>query len=127
MHHLEQCLLLFDHLHLKRKSKHPSDVKHTFMDTVLVTHRSPQADIQISTVAIRGLPLVIGRKKLCHCRVRVLGCTAVLLSTQARGSCSTGSVQRDGGKQDTERGRVDARWQHLCECAKRKRQSVCMK
>lgn len=37
----------------------------------------------------------------------VSGCTAALLSAQARGSCSTGSVQRDGGMQETERGRVD--------------------
>lgn len=53
---------------------------------------------------------------MCMCAFKgqiVSGCTAVLLNTQARGLCSTGSVQRDGGMQETERGRVDG-----CVCVK---------
>lgn len=44
----------------------------------------------------------VSLQSVCVC---VWGCAAVLLSTQARGSCSTGSVQRDGGKKETERER----------------------
>lgn len=72
---------------------------------------------QIFTVALGGLSVLTPRKKLCHCSVCVCecvsGCTAVLLSTQARGLHSTGSVQRDGGMQETGRGRVEG-----CICVK---------
>lgn len=63
----------------------------------------------IFKVTPRGLYVVALRKKLCHCSVRecVSGCTAALLNTRARGLHSTGSVQRDGGMQETERGRLD--------------------
>lgn len=77
------------------------------------TDRPPEADVQIFTVTGRELPSWTGRK-LCHCSacvclpVYVGGCTAALLNARARGSCSTGSVRRDGGMQDTERGREDA-------------------
>lgn len=50
----------------------------------------------------------------------VSACAAVLLSTQARGSCSTGSVQRDGGMQEEGGGRVDG---SICICVQG--ESVC--
>ena len=75
----------------------------------------------------RGSPCRQGERScviaVCVC-VCVCACVsagaAVLLSTEARGSCSTGSVQKDGGMQEEGGGRVDG---SICICVQG--ESVC--